>query len=443
MDSAVILWWDAEIRLRAPNGTVLTRTVGEREDQIEAILELVDRSERITASRIIYHPASLDVHAVACPPVSRARLRAVLAAEYPALNLPHAVWSAEPPRRSLDGSGHTTVLYLDNRSRLRRLVEGLGKRGITVDGVWPLLSLVENTPPCNEGEFLAVIAIGGRSLVACASPTGSRYFRLQTANEFEEKAASDVNAALSLFDGAALPPGLLLIEQETSAARLRETVKELALTEITITEFLATANRLKRGSFSDFLPQTPFFARPAVLARIAAVAGFLLMLGSAWHVYDSGEANELAHRQMTAYRAEHAELERLVETHRAAKARIDGLARELSLVEFGPPLQGRLLLALARATPPTISLESVSITGSDFVIKGRILEGAASIPPPLTVFIQTLAASNPPWSLMDPGSPGLLRGMVSALSPTPVPAPAAFTLRGFFLPSDIPSRPHA
>jgi hypothetical protein len=443
MDPAVILWWDTEIRLRAPDGTVSTRTLAEREDQIESILELVGESERITAARIIYHPASLDVHAIACPPVNRARLKAVLAAEYPALNLPHAVWSAEPPRRSLDGSGHTTVLYLDNRSRLRRLVEGLGKRGITVEGVWPLLSLVESTPPCNEGEFLAVIAIGSRSLVACASPTGSRYFRLQTANEFEEKASSDINAALSLFDGTALPPGLLLIELEAPAGRLRGTVKDLALTEITITEFLAMASRLKRGSFSDFLPQTPFFARPSVLARIAAAAGFVLMLGSAWHVYDSREANELARRRMTAYQAEHAELERLVETHRTAKVRIDEVERELSLVEFGPPLHGKLLLALARATPSIISLESVSITGSNFVIKGHVIEGAASIPPPLTILIQALTASDSRWRVEDPGSPGLLQGMVSALSPTPGPAAASFTLRGFFLRYETPATPHA
>jgi len=42
---------------------------------------------------------------------------------------------------------------------------------------------------------------------------------------------------------------------------------------------------------------------------------------------------------------------------------------------------------------------------------------------------------------MDPGSPGLLRGMVSALSPTPVPAPAAFILRGFFSPPKYLQRP--
>jgi hypothetical protein len=443
MDRAVILWWDTEIRFRAPNGVVSAHTLGEREDPIEAILDLAARSETLAAVRIIYHPASLDIHPVACPPASRARLRAVFASDYPALNLPQAVWSVEPPRRSLDGSGHTTILYLDNRSRLRRLVEVFSQRGISVEGVWPLLTLVENTPPCNEGEFLTVVAIGDRSLVACASPAGSRYFRLQSEGGVEQKAASDINAALSLFDGATLPPGLLLIEREAPPSSLRDSVRELALNEIRVADFLGGAHHLRCGGFSDFLPRAPFFARRAVLARIAAAAGLVLMLGAAWVVHDSRERAELARHHQAASLAEHAELQRLVETHRAIKARIDELGRELSLVESNPPPHAKLLLALAHATPSAISLEGVSITGSDFTIKGRILDGIGTAHSSLTGFIQALGAPDAPWHLADPPPPGLLQGMVNVLNPPSVVPSAVFTIHGAFLSSDQSSPPHA
>lgn len=438
MDRAVILWWDAEIRLRGPNGAVSAHTIGEREDPIEEILNLTARLEKLAAIRIIYHPSSLDVHPVPCPPASRTRLRAVFASDYPALNLPQAVWSAEPPRRSLDEGGYTTILYLDNRSRLRRLVEAFTQRGISVEGVWPLLTLVESTPPCNEGEFLTAVAIGRHSLVACASPAGSRYFRLQSQGEVEQKAASDINAALSLFDGATLPPGLLLIEQETTAGSLRDSVRELALTEITVADFLGGACRLRSGSFSDFLPRTPFFARRAVMARFAAAAGLVFMLGAAWLVHNSREGAELARRHRTASLAEQAQLQRLVETHRALKARIDGIDRELRLIETAPAAHAQLLLALAHATPPTISLESVSITGPEFTIKGRILDGFGTTHSPLTAFIQALNAPDTPWRLDDPPPPGLLQGVVNALSPTPGAPSSVFTIHGGFLPP-----PHA
>ena len=378
-DPVVVLWWGEEIRLLTADGRVVGRTVEDRGDPVELIAQmLAEECPKGGAARIVYQPGSLEIHSLACPPVSRSRLRAVLAADHPALNLPQAVWSVEPVRRNPDGSGHSTLLYIDNRSRLPRLLGALGRMGVEVEGVWPLQTLIESTPPCDGADFLAVVAIGGGSLVSCASPSGSRYLRFQEGIAEENKVTADVNAAMALFDGGAPNSGLLVIESGAIGASLQEAVQEVELTKILLGQFLANARRLKPGGFSDFVQRKPIYTRRPTLPQIGVAVGLALLVGSAGTVYETRERGELVRRHFAAFQAEHAELERLVESRRALKTRIDRLAHDLALVRNEPQHQSELMLAIAQATPATISLESLLITGDDFTIKGRVFEGGGT-----------------------------------------------------------------
>jgi len=445
-DHVVLLWWGKEVRLLTADGTIAACTAEVRGDPVKLIARmLAEKCPKAGAARIIYQPASLEIHSLACPPVSRSQLQAVLAADYPALNLPHAVWSVEPVRGNPDGSGHSTLLYIDNRFNLPRLLGTLDRLDIEVEGVWPLQTLIESTPPCDGVDFLGVIAIGAHSLVSCASPSGSRYLRFQDEAAEENKMTSDLHAAMALFDGAAFHPGLLVIEDTAIGSSLREAVRDVPLDEIPFGAFLANARRLKPGGFSDFLHHKPFYSYRPTLSQIAAVVGLTLSVGSAWTVYEIHERANLLNRRFAAFQAEQAELERLVESRRATKMKLDSLDHDLALVPNAPQHQGELMRALNRATPAAISLESLLITGDNFTIKGRVYEGEGMPSSPLIAFCQNLAGAGASWRLLDP-PPAQSTGSATKAATVPAPSESsssAFTLHGVLISAPAEPSPHA
>ena len=64
---------------------------------------------------------------------------------------------------------------------------------------------------------------------------------------------------------------------------------------------------------------------------------------------------------------------------RARQSQIDQLTGELSRLHSAPQYHYELLLALGRAAPDTVVLESVTTQGADFVIAGRMED--AGTPP--------------------------------------------------------------
>jgi hypothetical protein len=427
--TVVILWWNTEIRILTRDGRIRARSVEGRGDPIAAILELLEECPGTDTVRVVYHPANLDAYPLPCPNTSRSRLKAVFSGEHRALSLPHAVWSVEEVRRNLDGDGYNTILYIDNRSRVPRLMEACGARGIEVEGIWPIQTLIEECPPCSTADFgfISVLVLGSQSAVSCVRPNGGRYLRIQDGPESVQKAAADLNAALALFDGAALPVGLLMVEGDRDFGPLREAAGDLALTSISLGELLANAQSLKPGGFSDFRPRRAVFKPTG--PELAALAGAMLLAASVWFAYNRYENQSLWQRRLEASRIEHAELEQLVNSRRAIKDRIARLNQAIGVSAVSPQRHYELLLAIGQAAPVTLSLQSFVAEGDQFEIKGRTFEGVGDPDSPLSNFCRLLPAKGPYWEVRTPVG-GAATAPSGATASTD--AAAGFTLRGKF-----------
>ena len=427
----VILWWNTEIRILTREGTIGARTLEGREDPVAALSQLLGKCPGTDRVRVVYHPANIDVLPLPCPNTSRSRLKGIFSGEHRALNLPHAVWSVEEVRRNLDGGGYNTILYIDNRSRMPQLTEALATQGIVVEGIWPLQTLIEASPPCSTADFgfISVLMVGNQSAISCVRPNGGRYLRLQDGPESPRHAAADLNAALSFFDGAALPVGLLVVESEAHAGVLREAAGELSLTATTLPDLLANARLLKPGGFSDFL-QRGRIPMPTV-PELAVLLAAALLAGSAWFSLSRYENERSWHRRLDALRAEHAQLERLVDSRRAVKDRIDRLNQAIGACEVEPQRHYELLLAVARAIPPELSLQSFITEGDRVEFKGRMFEDAGNSDGPLARFCRLLPANGSYW-LLSPPAEGRPRKGTPIQDESAAQLAGAFTLRGRF-----------
>jgi len=426
-ESAVILWWGADIRILAGNGKTSRLTLEGAEDPVPAILRMAGEScVAAQPLRIIYHPETLDTHDISCPNTSRSRLRKILVREFRALAAPDAVWSAEPIRRGL--KGYATVLYIDKHSRLPRLLEGLAERGLPVEGVWPLQSLVEVTPPCAMAEdgFLSLVVLGGRALVSSAGPSGDRSVRFFEGHEFADAAIAEMGTVLARFEEDAVPPGLMIVEESPHAGAFKVPMPAPALNEMSLAAFLGHARILPAGGFSDFLGHKPFFDRLPAPRQMMAWAGLILMVASAWFAWAARQDRESSLRQVAASREQHAHLQEWVASRATIEGKIDELEQAVSRIQGAPQPHYELLAALDRATPKTIALQALKIQDRAFAIKGHIYEDADR-PDTLPRFWRELAAPDAPWHLED--------------APTTT-GEADFTLRGSFQPgSGRPSLP--
>lgn len=102
---------------------------------------------------------------------------------------------------------------------------------------------------------------------------------------------------------------------------------------------------------------------------------------------------------------------------RAAQEKRERLARALERLRGRPALAGELLAALARATPPEITLREVSCHEDAFLIRGHAHAAGGAPGDPLRRFRRELCPPEAPWRIPDP----------------PNAEPADFTWRGSFL----------
>jgi len=417
--SAVILWWGADIRLLAGDGKMLRLAVAEADDPVPAILRLAGETcAPAQAVRVIYHPDTLDAHEVSCPNTSRSRLRKILLREFRALGAPDAVWSVEPIRRGTKGCA--TVLYLDQRSPLPRLLAGLAGGGWPVEGVWPLQSLVEATPPCAMARdgFLSLVVLGRRGLVSCVGPSGDRSLRFLEGPECVDGAIAELGSALARFEEGATPPGLMIVEDGGSSGALEHAPGARALTAMAAATFLSHARTLPAGGFSDFVGHRPFLARPPPLRPTQAAAGLALVLAALGLAWNARQDRARTRRQFATAREQQANLRQWVEDRAAAQARIDQLTLALSRIPGRAQPLCDFLAALDRATPTAIALQEVTIQGGALTVRGRIIDDAGPSGA-LSRLWRVLAVPDAPWHLDDlpagqVGADFTLRGSIAA-----------------------------
>ncbi|MDP3072684.1 MAG: hypothetical protein Q8N18_20485 [Opitutaceae bacterium] len=402
---AVVLWWDDALRVLTPDDKLLSHTLTAGTDHVAEIQKLLAaQCAGISALRIVYHPAHLDLHLLPCPDTSRAKLRTIFAHQHPALALPDTVWAVEPIRRHRDGDGCNTILYLDHRSPLPRLLAALRPSGIDVEGAWPLQSVIEATPACETSAdgFVSVLGIGRRSLVSCLRPNGARFLRLQ--EHPSPKLGPDLNAALAFFEGAPFPAGLVVGGDEAGNDFFRETVRDFPFQKLTAAEFLSHARRLKPGGFSDFIPRQSILRHKTIFPAVVALAGIASLTWSVQSAYFDHRRAHAAHEVLIQIEREQSQLTTLVASRRAAKEEIERLEVQIGRLRSSPQPHHRLVTSLTNALPKTMSLQTVKIDGRRFMITGRIFEGGGTAASPLIGFRRAVTTTGEPWRVEDSSS---------------------------------------
>jgi hypothetical protein len=398
---------------------------------------------------LIYHPGGLEYHVVACPDARKARLKAIFANDHRVLKQSNAIWALEPIRRNFDDFG--TVLYIDSRSRLPRLIDSLGAQDVAVEGVWPIQTLIERSPPCDcdDHGFISVINVGQRFLVSSVGASGARLLAFKE-NDLEG-VITDINAALAFFEGAALPGGLLVCDGEEAAAKLRRSIHEHAsipMTEASLADWMSGALALSPGSFSDFTPRKPLLRIKPDGAQVAALLGLIATaLALVWFVETSAR-RKIALTQTAAENGQREALEQTIREKRSTQSRIEQMTRELSSLSVAAQPLGAFLMALSKVTPPTIALENLSVDGSRFSLRGRAYRsGGDAGPSPLELFCRELGSAGTEWQLQDPPPPrhetpngnraGAPTGKDTPAESTPTP----FLLHGQFVPGHPAATP--
>ena len=401
--SLVILWWGGDLRILAPDGRLIRPPSAAPGAGVAAVLQAA-AGERAGAAgaRIIYHPDTLDLHEVSCPRTSRSRLGRILSREFPALAAPGAVWSAEPIRRGT--REYATVLYADRAGNLPRLVAGLARGGLRVEGAWPLQSLIEATPPCDgpEARFLSLVSLEGRALISCVGPSGDRSLRFFDGDGFSDGALAAAAAGLARFDEGSPPPGLMVVEEGPFAAALSDALRTPSLNRMPLARFLENARGLPAAGFSDFLGHGPFLSRLPGRRRLATLAALAFLAGAAGVELTARRERERALGRAELLR-EVRERERRSEEDRAeAETAFSTLAGALSRVEGPARPHHRFLEALARTTPSEIALRSVSVEGAAILIRGRA-DGSSRDPGgPAAQLSRELSAAGAEWRFNPP-----------------------------------------
>jgi len=122
-------------------------------------------------------------------------------------------------------------------------------------------------------------------------------------------------------------------------------------------------------------------------------------------------------------RAERAGAERALaqaERERAAQVVREGLVRTLGRLQGPPARAGELLAALAKATPPAITLREVTCEDGNFIIRGHAYGAGGTSENPLLRFRRDLCPPEAPWQI-----------------PDPLPGPADFAWHGSFFPRPV------
>jgi len=398
--SAVVLWWGAEIRVLGPDGTLSSRTLTPREDPVGAILEMMAAlASGSVVARIAYHPASIELREVGCPDTGKGRILRSLSGEVPALKAAGTLWAVDPV-----GSGpvgHRTLLYIDVRSGLPRLIDGLARLGIPTVGAWTLQSVVEAGLPRggSDGAFWAVVAVPGRALVSCASTNGERLVHYHDGRAIAEGISADIGRTVALHEGAGSLPAICALEEGPGISDLQKALGPAGAEACSIACFLGFARLIPPGGRSDFLPESSRFPSGKTVVGLAAAAGILLLAASAWFAFATWREQEQMRRSAGEAGDRLARLRVEVGSRRATEDRILRLERSLGRLQARPQRVFELLATISRMIPPQVEIEEISAEDCTFVVRGRCEESTTDPGGPRARFRRDLASGDLPWTL--------------------------------------------
>lgn len=400
-DPAVALLWGDRWWISGRSEPVVFGPITRAADALRAAFA---EGGRPASLRILYQPAFLTSVPVNCPNSSKSTVRAALQDEHPSLANVACAWGHEPI------FGGSTLLHCETEPELFPLVRSLEDFGVTVEGAWPLATVLNLLPEewPETGALTVAIAAANRAMVFQHRPDGTREVHSATGEESGALLAMTVQHAFERDDAT-----LYVVALDETAQRLSAQVAKLerpGRTDLGWDEVVRAAGTLSLRQPNQLLP---------VLARIGAnrvVTGVAVAA-----LFTSGvlgvqiARGQIAERQTAARRIEDTKALRAeVAQLRQRESEVNELQAEASALTPSRAAGAALLRAISRNLPPQIVLTNLRADREGFVIAGGV-SGPGLNEKDWKAWIDSLQPADGAWQLG-----GLATGM-----PT-----ADFTLKG-------------
>ena len=316
--------------------------------------------------RLVYQPAFLAAHGVACPNGNRSVLAQALGADHPALASDTLAWSHEPILGTQDR--FATVLHCETEPGLHSLVDSLRDAGIKVEGAWPLATVLNFLPEdWPESGALTVVAIADRmTLVYRHTPEGCREVAATSGTAFVHAAEQAIQAARARSDVALEIAALDPAGHEIAASF--ETVEAPTLRVTAWSGLVAATRSLRAHHCTQLLPRAAWH-HASRLVPVAAVVSLLVaaalgadLARTVWLQRDAAQAD---HATQKTLREEIAGL-------RSAVAEAFSLRAELSVPTPVPPSFAECLRTIGRKLPPQVVVTQLRADRDGFLVQGGI-----------------------------------------------------------------------
>ena len=391
-DPAVALLWGDRWWISGRSEPVVFGPMMRAGDALRAVFAEDGRPSRL---RILYQPAFLTSVPVHCPNSSPSTVRAALQDEHPSLANAACAWGHEPI------FGGATLLHCETEPELFRLVRNLEDSGVTVEGAWPLASVLNLLPEewPETGALTVVIAAAHRTMVFQHRPDGTRVVYSAAGEESGALLTATVQEAFERDDAT-----LSVVALDDAALRLSAQPEQPGHPDLGWNDVVRAAGTLSLRQPNQLLP---------VLARMGAnrvVTGVAVAALVASGVLGAQVARgQIAERQTAARRIEETKALRAeVAQLRNRETEVNELQAEASALTPSRAAGAALLRAISRNLPPQIVLTHLRADREGFAVTGGV-GGSGLSEKDWKAWIDSLQPPGGPWQLT-----GSVAGMPTA-----------------------------
>jgi hypothetical protein len=383
-----VLWWNNTV-IAAGSPEPARTILAQDGDSVLAFCAFVEGLAP-KAIRLFYYSPDLEHLTTTCPKGSRQTVRKALSPRFSALADPTTAWAAHKVRTT--AAGTTTLLYIEPAARLARVRAALEDRGIVLEAAFPLLALLEESPPASQLDkpVIAFLHADEAAAVYWRTPEGDRHALFFDGPTARERAIRELVTAFSIFRAA---PIFTIVDLASAPIDL-ETIAKKPAKVFSAGEFLAHARVLQAGEVSNFLPPERLFNSDRICHAAALILFFAAAAttGTYLTALHAAQANlALQHTEAATLESENARL-------RANKVRLDATEAVLNEAAVATPVKLRFLETLNRARPAQISIRSVVLNESTWTIAGTAHEGVGLEKGPYQSFLSNFSKSDG-WSI--------------------------------------------
>ena len=362
----------------------------DRGDSLPAFVQYVEQlTPTPTLLRILFAPPGLEFKPTACCKGSRETTHQHLLASGKTAALANASvsWAIHKVYQPPGGGQPWTILYLEQSELLAQLRALLPK--IQIEGAFPLATAVDAYLDDKPQAAIALLNSDQGTYVYWQTATGDRQIRvLEGAPD-----VSQITHAVAEASGTIPPasnPLFLVLDLATTALALDTVGEKLTPTKITLDQLFDASLKIQPRSPLNFLP--PPVRVPASLVAYGAAAALLIVAGALGLRYRNTVVASQADLTQQSFALQRLEAEnRLLGLNRTHILLVESVLTETAL-----PARHRLdfLKALNRSRPTTISIRSVNLKETSWIVNGYIHEGLDEPNGPYPLFLKNLSASD-------------------------------------------------